>query len=73
MSKPRTKPLPYGTWTQDGVVQYDLVRDLYWVAREFIFRVERVVGKLTPLKDRKGYALTQSQVDWLHDNGYIIA
>lgn len=73
MSKPRTVVTRAGTWTSDGVVQYDLSHDRYWVPREFAQRVEREVGKIEPLKDRRGYVLTSKQVDHLHDNGFIIA
>lgn len=60
-------------WTDEDVVRYDVQYDIYWVGSEFVKRVEKLVGALRPLLHRRGYALTQQQVDWLHDNSYIIA
>lgn len=73
MARYRTVHDPAGSWTDENVVVYDLKRDLYWVPRQFLLRVQRLVGLLNQLPDYPHAVLDSEQVDWLHDHGYIVA
>lgn len=67
-----TQRAPCGQYVET-CVHYNLRHDVYYVSTRNVERVSRLVGPLTWRDDINRHVLSQAQVDWLHDNNYIIA